>query len=683
MITKTRAPYFTGFAFLVLFTTLIFGCGGDGDPFKIEDKPNMETEPNDSLTFIALEGGELIAENIRITNTGEATLVIDGIELIYDGQSPAEVENGDAFQLELLGAGLPVNVETSGANGEFNFELHYTHYDDGLSRTATLIIRSNDRLNPVKEIAIDVLEGKPVLDVIPAEVFFDDVKKDEVTSQTVTFLNKGSIDLRIHQILVLGHEAFRVSKGDASATSNETLDFDPPITIPNGESTQVNVEFAPLGREEATGRMVIMTNDPTLPSGKEIFISGNTNMPCLEITPKNEINFNGRLIGHIAQLPVILSNCGNAEVSVSGISMLEGASPDFAFDFSELSTGTSPDADNPLLIDVNGSETFYVQYIPDEENPIDEITGAFLYDTGTLVVENNSFEEEISLDLQGFGVTELCPTAIIDVLEGDQVIPQTVLHLKSNNSYAPAGEVVEFYWEVLQPVGSESVFIPSPTWPNPTFTTNVAGNYRFYLDVYDQDNTISCETAEYLVTVIPDEAIHVELLWDTPNDFIQSDEGPAAGSDMDLHFIHPYAGGGPDKDFDGVPDPWFDPIYDCAWFNRYPDWASIDPNVDDNPGLDRDDTDGAGPENLNLAEPEDVIYRVGVHYFDDNAFGLSIPTIRVYVFTALLLEITGPEMLPLQMWEAAEIDWPIIEARPVIGPIDGFKIIDNYEAPIQ
>ncbi len=683
MNTNTRARTFTGLASIFLVLTLLFGCGGDGDPFKIEDKPNMETEPGDSLTFIALEGGELIVETIRITNTGEATLNISDIELIYSGQSPTELEDGDAFQLDLLGSDFPIHVETSGASGEFNFELHYTHYDDGLSRTATLVIHSNDRLDPNKEIAIDVLEGKPVLDVIPAEVVFDDVKKDEVTSQTVTFLNKGSIDLRINQILVLGHEAFRVSKDGVSVSSNETLDFDPPITVPNGESTQVKVEFSPLGREEATGRMVVMTNDPTLLSGKEIFMSGNTNMPCLEVTPKNEINFNGRLIGHIAQLPVILSNCGNADVAITGVSFLEGASGDFAFDFSELSTGLAPNSDIPLLIEVNDSETFYVQYIPDEENPIDPINGDFIYDTGTLAVENNSFEEEITLDVQGFGVTELCPTAVIEILEGEQVIPQTTLHLKSDNSYAPAGDVVEVYWDVDQPVGSQSVFVPSPTWPNPTFQTNVAGQYRFFLDVYDQDNTISCETAEYTLTVIPDEAIHVELLWNTPNDINQSDEGPESGSDIDLHFIHPYAGGGPDKDFDGLPDPWFDPIYDCAWFNPHPDWNSIDPNIDDNPGLDRDDTDGAGPENLNLAEPEDVLYRVGVHYFNDHGYGLSIPTIRVYVFTALLLEIVGPDMLPLQMWEAAEIDWTMIEARPVTGPVDGFKIIDNYEAPIQ
>ena len=41
-------------------------------------------------------------------------------------------------------------------------------------------------------------------------------------------------------------------------------------------------------------------------------------------------------------------------------------------------------------------------------------------------------------------------------------------------------------------------------------------------------------------------------------------------------------------------------LFDCFWFNAHPNWGSFDPSVDDDPGLDRDDTDGAGPENLFL-----------------------------------------------------------------------------------
>lgn len=64
------------------------------------------------------------------------------------------------------------------------------------------------------------------------------------------------------------------------------------------------------------------------------------------------------------------------------------------------------------------------------------------------------------------------------------------------------------------------------------------------------------------VVVVPEEAVHIELIWDTPGDADQTDEGPVAGADMDLHLAHPLASGA-DLDCDGKPDPWFDTNFDC------------------------------------------------------------------------------------------------------------------------
>jgi hypothetical protein len=156
---------------------------------------------------------------------------------------------------------------------------------------------------------------------------------------------------------------------------------------------------------------------------------------------------------------------------------------------------------------------------------------------------------------------------------------------------------------VKQPVGSQSVFLPSFLAADPTFEVNVAGIYEFQLDVWDQNDQKSLTSAFVTVAVIPDEVIHVELLWTTEGDPDQTDAGPEAGVDLDLHFAHPFAIYGPDVDGDGAPDPWFDVPFDCFWFNAHPNWGSLNPAVDDNPGLDRDDTDGAGPENINLNLP--------------------------------------------------------------------------------
>ena len=275
---------------------------------------------------------------------------------------------------------------------------------------------------------------------------------------------------------------------------------------------------------------------------------------------------------------------------------------------------------------------------------------------------------------------QLCPTAVIQCVEGDEVIPQTVLHLYGDQSYAVTGTIAAWSWSVDQPPGSQSVFVPSASFPNPTFEVNTAGVYHFELVVYDEQGVPSCAPDMFEVVVVPEAAIHVELLWHTPEDPDETDQGPEAGADLDLHFVHPWAGG-PDLDGDGEPDGWFDQPFDCFWFNAHPNWGSFDPSVDDDPGMDLDDTDGAGPENINLGIPEDVTYRVGVHYWNDHGYGASYATVRVYISSLLAFEVTGVQLVDKDMWEVCTIEWPSGQVTPVLGDGGGYKITPDYQNP--
>ena len=270
------------------------------------------------------------------------------------------------------------------------------------------------------------------------------------------------------------------------------------------------------------------------------------------------------------------------------------------------------------------------------------------------------------------------PQAVLVIPEGLEVIPQTVLHLNGDQSYAAGGPIAKWAWTVVQPVGSQSVFVPSAAFPNPIFEVSVAGTYLFTLTVWDDSGTPSCIPEEAEVVVIPDEAIHVELLWNTPNDPDQTDEGPEAGADVDLHFLHPFASG-PDLDGDGEPDGWFDQPFDCFWTNPHPNWGSFDPTVDDDPGLDRDDADGAGPENLNLNIPEgDKTYAIGVHYRDDHTYGPSYVTLRVYIYAVLVFELSDVKLLAHDMWEVATIQWPSGAVTLVTSGDGNYKTTPNY-----
>ncbi|NOZ02875.1 MAG: hypothetical protein GXP54_13460, partial [Deltaproteobacteria bacterium] len=273
--------------------------------------------------------------------------------------------------------------------------------------------------------------------------------------------------------------------------------------------------------------------------------------------------------------------------------------------------------------------------------------------------------------------------------EGEEVPPQTILHLHGDQSQGSSGAITSYDWSVDQPPENKFNLVPTLNFPNPTHEVNVAGTYTYCLDVCDaqfcssdpQCNTTVCKK----VVVVPDQAIHCELTWDTPGDLNQFDEGPDAGSDMDLHFTHPFATG-PDLDGDGAPDGWFDLTYDCFWYNPTPEWESMNPNVSDNPSLDRDDTDGAGPENVNLDVPVDGrLYKIGVHYWDDHGFGASYPTVKCWIFGQQVYEKNLKEldvkMFKCDMWEVATIAWDSGQVVSVQDVNGGPKITHCYQNP--
>ena len=275
-----------------------------------------------------------------------------------------------------------------------------------------------------------------------------------------------------------------------------------------------------------------------------------------------------------------------------------------------------------------------------------------------------------------------CPVAVIAVDEGDEVIPQTVLHLHGDQSHAVTGAIANYQWTVEQPSGSSSALIPTATFPNPIFEANVAGTYTFSLTVRDDAGRVSCLPATATVFVTCNCGLHVELLWTTPGDPDPTDEGPDKGANLDLHVAHPY-GAGPDVDGDGVPDPWFDPQWDCYCGNPNPDWGSPDPSAPDDPGLDRDDTDGGGPENVNLDVPESdpawpFVYRVGVHYRDDHGFGPSLATVRVYIYSALVFEASDVLLQPGDLWNVATVEWPSTKVTLQLSATGGYDITPDY-----
>ncbi|MHC4248063.1 MAG: hypothetical protein ACYS9X_02940 [Planctomycetota bacterium] len=146
--------------------------------------------------------------------------------------------------------------------------------------------------------------------------------------------------------------------------------------------------------------------------------------------------------------------------------------------------------------------------------------------------------------------------------------------------------------------------------------------------------------------------VRVVLTWDTPGDPDQTDTGAGAGSNADLHLM-----------LDG--GAWLNAATDCYSGSMSPDWGAAG-NASDDPSLDVDDPDGAGPEAITLPiAAAGAFYHIGVHYVDDSAYGPSVATVQVYIDEVLSAQYTSAALSNGQFWQVADIDWSGGTVTPV------------------
>lgn len=624
----------------------------------------------------------------EIRNTGNKALGITKIELAYDPVS-AEEDGKPALTCENhVGAGCagtawPVVQALDKGGLPAKFAVVFRRIGDNKKRSAILRVHSTAANTAVVQIAFTTASGTPKISVQPELFDFKFVNVGEERIEQADLFSIGNADLEISKMeLKLEADLFVVIVEGKEYTPGEIVTFTPPLVIPKEQKMGIKTLYRGKDDKPHNGTIILHTNDPSLtaeggPGHKAINVKVNSTGPCLLLNPSNVV-FGATPLGKGGITTMALQSCGDKAVTVTSIVFAAGSSGEFSIDWTSI--GGEPTAEKPLIIGVNEIKTAALKYDPDAQNPI--VDGKIVADEATLEIHSNIIAKVSKATLSGFASSSACPTAVIKLPEGDTVVPQTILHLDGSPSFAQTGKIAKYRWEVDQPTGSVALFKPNAQLPAAQFQPNVAGDYTFRLRVWDTADKESCVPAEKKVKVLPDQAIHVELLWDTPGDPDQSDEGPAAGADLDLHFAHPF-GAGLDFDGDKLADPWFDPTYDAFWFNKSPEWGSYDPNVDDNPSLDRDDTDGAGPENLNLTLPENgMSYSVGVHYFNDFGKGPSTAEVRIYVYGQLKYQVKSEPLKKGDMWYVATVDWPsgnIAGKQPLNG--GKFFITNDYPHP--
>lgn len=384
----------------------------------------------------------------------------------------------------------------------------------------------------------------------------------------------------------------------------------------------------------------------------------------------DEVDFGGVEVGAFKSSEVLIQNCGTAELSITSIDMVPGGNQGIGIDASSLPFAPTPE--EPLMLGPGVAQALGVLYLPSEASPI--IDGEAVPDVADVSIVAAQADLEVFLTVQGVAIDPDCPMASLEVAEGMEVTPLTLLHLDGGASSSPGGDIVEYIWSVTAPDGILHT-LDGEDGVETTFMASIAGVYKFSLDVEDATGGVSCVPAEVEVTAIPAENLYVELYWDTPGD---PDVG-GLGTDLDLHVTHPWATG-PDIDGNGEPDPWYNSPYDCYWLNPEPDWGALDDPKDD-PAFLLADFNGEGPEVFALKAPEAKTYTVGVHYTNSGEFWATYAHVKVYIEGVLAFEHGDAVMQELDLWEVATVNMETGAIELVSGDAEGLKITAEYPLP--
>lgn len=622
----------------------VFACSDDEGDKKSniteKEAASIQASP-DAVGFPDVAIGASSISTVRISNAGQGLLRISSIELVEDTQSDG---GGVEFQ---RGQSWANTAEL--ATLEFiDLTVVYSPLDQSPD-TGKIIIKSNDPKNGgVFEIPISTEDLAPNIYSNPNVVFqrvapVTDETRNK-TWQLTEVQNTGFAPLEISRAVVTGSDDFSVSY-PASADINADPATDgtsPPTILQPNETFPVRVFFNPADNNPSTADLIFFSNDPDS-AQYAVKLQGNSGAPCIKLSREDEINFGEGGIGYANNKTITIENCSpTQDLNVSDISVTDDGGGVFSIKDGSLPAGLPADA---AIIPPDNTASFVLTYTPEAE----------IVSNGELTVRSNDpAKANLKVPIVGKGTNNVCPQAIAQARLSDSpqyrqeiaTIPLKTIQLDGTQSVDANGRIASYEWTIIQrPPNSTARIDPTNTDPQPTLFLDLAGVYVIELIVYDEQGLASCnddETRRVTISAVPDEDIHVQLVWDTPSDPDQTDTN---GTDLDLHYLHPNGR-------------WNAAPYDIFWRNNTADWGA--PGAFDDPSLDIDDTDGSGPENVNHNNPESGLnYSVGIYYYADRGFGPSYATLRIYVQGTQRYEYRDQYMPnEVTFWRAAVISWP-------------------------
>ena len=609
---------------LALFGLLTAGCK-DG----IQDNNPPILQIQEEVLFNPVAVGSTDTQFVQIENVGGSTLLVNGYTL-SPGQGPFEIE-GLQNEDETFIALEPGDVRT----------VRFLYTAESTDQVRGKLEIDTNGGDP--EVILRTTQPEGLLDVSPNPVLFGRVASGTCSSEEVTLLNRGNVAVDVESVLPVDPSGeFTLAEGEA-----ERFPIQLAPSGQEGDSTVVVVTYCPAedNRDEST-LLVLWAYGDEATNESPIPMEANGAAPCIQVTHEEGFSFGPSLISQTKSELFTITNCSSGDngenLIVTSLGFLDDPEVPLNPNFGLENLPTFP-----IELAPEEFSTFLVTYTPNQLDVADR--------TLLTIVSNDEVKSPLDIEITGLGSNNACPNAVATCvvrgsggLPSDEllVVPLDTLDCSGAASSDPdGGTIISYQWTVLsQPDGSTTTF-DSANAVNSSFFVDIAGPYELQLDLVDDAGASACTPVTINVLATYDEDISAQLVWTTPGDPDETDEGLASGTDVDLHFLNVSKGC------------WSRAPWDCHWRNKTPDWG-VTGNAGDDPSLDIDDVNGAGPENINLDNPEAATYRIGVNYYDDHGFGPSTVTIRIFIFGSIVLERTKELPSSNVFWVVADVTWP-------------------------
>ena len=629
-------------------------AGPDAAPM---DAPRIELTPSRGFVFPPLEVGEEAERAITLRNTGTAPLELSMII----GEFSAEYVLTWGFGTDPEQAnrpGITANTNdflpliTVPVDDAVTFVLNYRPGTNASPR-GRLVMNTNDPAYSLLELPIRGRDAVGALRISPQPVDFGRVAENETQVRLVTVENVGQAPVFLGDVRLTGDPQFVALFGDTPIADAGDALADPdedgaPGLAPNA-SFLIAIQFT--ATDLTSARATLSIDNDGLVSPMEVPVVANGEEGCAQIRPRR-LDFGPGLIGQDNVVPVIIESCGNGELVVERIDVVEGG------DVFSVDADALPFTLAPANLTANPPR-YPGRRLPVTFRPPSE--GQF--EGRISIVTNDPTSSAVPIPLSGVGANTACPTPLVN--EDDlEVTTMDIVDLDGSASTdidGEGGRPTQYTWTIVDaPAGSttrivESIGQPTrpaaggpdddPSTPTARLFIDMVGRYIVELQVTDADGQTApseqCprEPARVEVLAFPTQGIHVDLYWQNERP-LQGDEGV---TDLDLHLRHPDA------------EDWFDREFDCYFGNPTPRWDE-NGNVDDaRLGI---ESTRQGPELLyapSLSGNHDAPFTLGVHFYRVEHTGRAF--VRAYFEEELVREAERAYAPESTMWHVLDLSF--------------------------